>query len=129
MTALLPQHQPFRADAGQDLELVLLPDDGAECGYRLCQLVADDARRRAPQRYADIDRQKHARIPDAQVQGAGIQCWGPSDYMLALNELAEALGMTPEDCAKRYGVMTVRKRDEGSGWRLHFHPALGFTVE
>ncbi len=54
--------------------------------------------------------------------GARVGFWGAGDYLVALNELADALGQSPRDCAKRFGV--VHLRDNTQGWR--YHTALGF---
>lgn len=126
MTALLPRRQPFRADAGDEIELYLQPDESSDLGYALRQLV-DDAGRAAPQRDVGIQH-KLEEVADARVQGAGIQPWGPGDYLQAVNDLADAMGTSPAACARRYGLMTVRRRGDDSGWRLRFHPVLGFTV-
>ena len=128
LTAVLPQQQPFRADAGKEIELCLRPDDEAERGYALFLVADADGGRRASKLYTPVDRAKHIPIDDALVRGDRMQPWGPSDYLSALNGLAEAMDMAPDDCARRYGVMHLGRRGSDSGWKVRFHPALGFTV-
>jgi CRISPR-associated endonuclease/helicase Cas3 len=42
--------------------------------------------------------------------------------------LAEQLDMPLEDCAKKFGGLTLRESaDPNVGTRWQFHPALGFT--
>jgi CRISPR-associated endonuclease/helicase Cas3 len=46
----------------------------------------------------------------------------------ALSKLAEQLGLSPQDCAQRFGRVTLkeaRNPQDAKPWR--FHPALGFT--
>ena len=119
MTALLPQHQPFRADSQTRIELCFLPDaDGF--GY-LLHYVAD--KHRGPALYIPIERARHTPIPDADVHGPRIAPWSEPDYMQALTELAAERGMSLEDCAQRFGKVSVPDHD--GGWR--FHAALGFS--
>jgi CRISPR-associated endonuclease/helicase Cas3 len=127
LTGMLPQHQPFRAEAGDDIELCLQPDDAAALGMRLTER-REHPRRGRPALWVEIDRSRHQPIEDSRVQGRGIQPWGPSNYLQALHELAEARGLSAEACARRYGLMTLRRQDPASSWQLRFHAALGFTV-
>ena len=49
---------------------------------------------------------------------------GMNDYLAELAALADTLDMTMTDCARRYGVFTLRiGSDTEQGW--YFHPALG----
>lgn len=67
------------------------------------------------------------RIPDERVQGPGIAPWGQTDYMSALHTLAASMKISIENCAYRFGGVTLRyDKKSGGGWR--FHPALGFTA-
>jgi len=53
----------------------------------------------------------------------GIGFWGSVDYLVALNDLADQLGLSPLDCAQRFGVVQLRENQQG--WV--YHPALGFS--
>ncbi|MDY0106223.1 MAG: type I-F CRISPR-associated helicase Cas3f [Giesbergeria sp.] len=117
LTAVLPQQQPFREQSGQDVDLVLLPDE--ENGDYILHRV--DGRRE--EIYVAIEGNQNIREPDSVVTGTGIQPWCHGGYMTELLALAEALDLPPRLCALRYGRVTVRSNDQG--WR--FHPALGFV--
>ena len=119
LTAVLPQHQPFRADSQKRIELCLLPDED-EIGYALHYVAAT---RYGPDLYRPIENSLHDSIADAQVDGPRIQPWGNSDYMAALSALAEERNLTLDECAKRFGKVAVP--DNERGWR--FHAALGFA--
>ena len=74
--------------------------------------------------YVQVDHPSmHVRIPDEAVRGSGIEPWGVSDYTEALTELAAGLDLTLNQCARRYGVVSVPESD--AGWR--YHPSLGFA--
>ncbi len=123
LTAVLPQQQPFRAPSmPPDMDVCLLPDDDTARGYALFTVV-DGNETTGFKRYTRVDRNKHTAVPDALVQGTGISPWGPTDYLQALETLADGLGLPAEVCAKRFGTLTLRPSDDG--WR--FHPALGFS--
>ena len=87
------------------------------------QVVKSDDKK-GLQCHVPIDHGLHRPIPDAQVQGSGISAWGPSDYLQALEQLAEQMGMPLGACARRYGTLSLPK-PSATGWQ--FHPALGFS--
>ena len=119
LTAVLPQHQPFRADSQKRIELCLLPgEDGI--GYEL-HYVGEQ--KYGPDLYTLIEHSRHTRIAASQLDGPRIQPWGESDYMAALTTLAAERNMSPGECAKRFGKVSVP--DHERGWR--FHPALEFS--
>lgn len=120
LTAVLPQQQPFRKELfPRDVTLALLPDDDGENDV-LHQVMEGD--RRGKDVYAEINRQCE-RLRDEAVNGHGIEPWGVTDYLSTLNELAVELDVSPMDCARRFGTVTVRPND--NGWR--YHPVLGFA--
>lgn len=122
LTALLPQQQRFRDDTGQqDVELALLPDkDGEDC---LLHRIERKPTQRGDNPYVLVDRSQHERIPDHAVSGLGIQPWGVTNYLETLIELASELDMSPLECSRRYGTVTVPSND--NGWR--YHAVLGFA--
>lgn len=66
------------------------------------------------------------RIPDAHLlTGQGIHTWAAPDYLTALQTLAEALGMDPVDCARKFGTVDLPGREARERWR--YNPALGFS--
>ena len=122
LTAVLPQQQRFRLDVIKRVDLLLRPtDDGDD--YELVQLMDKPKGRRGETQFVVVDTSQNHRIPDADVQGGGIEPWGQTDYLQAMIELANELDMPLADCASRFGTVTLPEND--NGWR--FHPALGFT--
>lgn len=122
LTALLQHRQPFRKEDTPQRDLFLRPIDD-DANYELVELVAESPRQRAGKLHVELEASMNHRIDDAQVQGTGIAPWGHSDYMQALVELAQELGISTMDCALRYGTVTLPQSEQG--WR--FHPALGFS--
>jgi len=120
LTGVLPRLQPFRQDDRLQVDLVLLRDDEADEGYALHHLVEGE-------RYGEIKLRRideiHHRVPDSCVNGPGISPWARGDFLQVLNDYAQALGMDPEACAKRFAAVTLP--DAEQGWR--FHPVLGFS--
>jgi len=125
LTAVIPQKQRFR-DSRPDLELALLPDDDGE--QALLHRVKDHRDwRPGTSPYIEVERSEHTPLDDALVQGQRIQPWGVTDYLQALQALANELGMPLQQAAHRFGTVSVPAPKEGapSGWRSH--PALGFV--
>lgn len=50
--------------------------------------------------------------------------WGATDYIEALQALAQSLGIPPEDCARQYGTIDLPKSEDDQRWQ--YHPLLGF---
>jgi CRISPR-associated endonuclease/helicase Cas3 len=126
LTAVLPQQQPFRHDTTPKEDVVLVPnEDGDDHVLKLLVPVPGHTPGGRP-RTTDNAHLEH-RIPDDQVQGPGIAPWGQTDYMAALHTLAANMEISIENCAYRFGGVTLRyDKESGGGWR--FHPALGFTA-
>lgn len=122
LTGVLPQQQPFRADSQRQIDLCLLPDDDAARGYAL-HAVAELRERGRITQYVRIDAGKHHDLPAAVFSGPRIEAWGGDDYLIALQSLSERMDISVEECAKRYGTVTLP--DNPNGWQ--FHPALGFA--
>jgi CRISPR-associated endonuclease/helicase Cas3 len=123
LTALLPQQQPFRDDAGQrEVTLALLPDEDDEHDV-LHQVLDVKQGRRGEKLYVEVERALHARLSDAATQGERITPWGVIDYMNELKALAESMDMPLRRCAERFG--TVNVIDHDAGWLSH--PVLGFS--
>lgn len=65
------------------------------------------------------------RLTDAELlTGPRIAPWGAPAYLDALQTLAEAQGMEPLDCARKFGIVDLPGRD-AARWR--YHPVLGFS--
>ena len=122
LTAVLPQQQPFRFDPILRVDLELRPNEEGE-DYVLIQLLPKKGGRYGETVFVEIEKSQNKRVPNEAVQGERITAWGKTNYMEALTELANELGLSIETCAGRFG--TVRLPVNPNGWR--FHPALGFT--
>lgn len=123
LTGVLPQYQRFRDDPQPRVDVVLLPDED-ESELKLHRVI--DGERRGEQLYVCIDETMRAAIPDAVLrpsQEHGVQPWIQADLLAELRTLAQELGLSLQDCAKRYATASLP--DEQQGWR--FHEALGFT--
>ena len=122
LTAVLPQQQRFRLDTQERVDLCLRLN-ADEDGYELVQLMDKPNGRRGETIFVPVDTSMHHRIPDAAAEGHGISAWGHTDYMEALQTLAADMDLSLEECARRFGTVTLPQND--NGWR--FHPALGFA--
>lgn len=120
LTAVLPQQQPFRHDPVPRVEVVLMPDEDGENDtlYRL-----SPGERRRQDLFVRVEDNQNHRIPDDALRSPGITPWATADYLGSLTALAADLDLSPADCARRYGRLTLP--DSEQGWR--FHPLLGFT--
>lgn len=113
LTAVLPQQQPFRKEPfPRDVTLALLPDDDGENAL-VHQVIEGD--RRGKDVYAEVNRSQCEHLRDDAVAGRGIEPWGVTDYLTTLNELAGELEMSPMDCARPFGTVTVRLNDNRVG--------------
>ncbi|GAA3910235.1 type I-F CRISPR-associated helicase Cas3f [Halomonas cibimaris] len=119
LTGVMSQWRPFRDSTGNEDELVLLPDENGEqtCLYRVHK-----ERPRAPELLVPCE--ENLRRIELEY-GPGIQPWGTADYLATLAELAEAQDMELEDCARKFGRLTLRELSDGAQWQ--YHPALGFA--
>lgn len=119
LTGIMSQWRPFRDSVGREDELVLLPD---ESGEQTCLYRVHKERPRDPELLVPAE----STLQRIELEyGPGIQPWGAADYITALAELAEAQNMEPEDCARKFGRLTLRELSDGAQWQ--YHPALGFA--
>ena len=124
LTHLLPQRQRFRQQTQEQADVLLLLN-GDEDGIEL-HLALDWVKRGSPgPRSVNVTRERMVLLDDRLVQGKGIAVWGAFDYLQAVDELAQSLGIAPAHCAQRYGGVALAV--SGDDWRVRFHPALGFT--
>lgn len=119
LTAVLPQHQRFRESSGEEDELVLMPDDSGE-DYELMRVHSERGKKKDV--LVSVEALNH-RVDFQELEGPRIQPWGTCDYMSALAELADGLGMELDDCAQKFGTVTLRRSEQG--WE--YHPVLGFS--
>ncbi|MBD3898353.1 type I-F CRISPR-associated helicase Cas3 [Halomonas sp. ML-15] len=117
--ALPIQQQPFREDNEPESEFVLLPDE-AEEDYRFWRVDQDGRDEKMTPVETELDR-----IADELFSNPHIKPWNEPDYMAALADQADAMDMTIERCAQRFGRIRLKTNYAPQGW--HFHPALGFV--
>ncbi|WP_404376583.1 type I-F CRISPR-associated helicase Cas3f [Vreelandella aquamarina] len=119
LSALALQHAPFREDNAQESEFVLLPDE-AEEDYLFCRVEKNGREEQLTLVERELDR-----LPDELLHNPRITPWNEPDYMAALSEQADAMGISLERCANRFGRIRLKTDYAPYGW--HFHPALGFV--
>ena len=66
------------------------------------------------------------RLDDGLALGEGIAPWAVPDYLPALLDLADAMGLEPLDCARRFGTLDLPE-DEKNPQHWRYHPRLGFS--
>ena len=121
--AALQRKQPFRLSHGDEWELALLPDEDSASGLSLLRL--EQGQQRGQIDWLKSDHLLHHLADSTLLGGKGIRPWGSSNYLAELGQLANALDMSQEDCARRYGRLRLRVKTAGNQQWL-FHPALGF---
>ncbi len=113
------QQQPFREDNEADSEFVLLPDETEEdFGFWRSDRQGKDEQLVPVESALD-------RLPDEAIDNPRVTPWNEPDYLVALADQAEAMGLDIERCAQRFGRIRLKPNRAPQGW--HFHPALGFV--
>ncbi|MEQ7869500.1 type I-F CRISPR-associated helicase Cas3f [Chromohalobacter salexigens] len=113
------QQQPFREDNEVDSEFVLLPDETEE-NFGFWRSDRQGKEERLVPAETELDR-----LPTEVIGNPRVSPWNELDYMAALVDQAEAMGMDIERCAHRFGRIRLKPNRAPQGW--HFHPALGFV--
>ncbi|MFP5474658.1 MAG: type I-F CRISPR-associated helicase Cas3f [Gammaproteobacteria bacterium] len=122
LTGVLPQCQRFRYDPQRRDDVVLLPDEEEET-LRLHRV--QDGDRRGDTLYVPVHESLCHPVPSGRLASASVSPWPRVDLMEELAALAQAQGLSLQQCAKRYATASLpRSRD---GWL--FHEALGFAVK
>jgi CRISPR-associated endonuclease/helicase Cas3 len=120
LTGLLPQFQRFRHDPQLRDDVALIPDEEEET-LRLHRV--QDGERRSDKLYVPIHQNLCHPVPAAQLVSLSVTPWPQVGLMEELAALAQAQGLTLEQCAKRYAMVRLPHND--NGW--WFHDALGFA--
>jgi CRISPR-associated endonuclease/helicase Cas3 len=84
-----------------------------------------DGERRYEKLYVPIHQIQCHPVPAAQLASPSVSPWPQVSLMDELTALAQAQGLSLEQCAKRY-VFASLPHDENGWW---FHEALGFAVK
>nr|WP_290447142.1 type I-F CRISPR-associated helicase Cas3f [Pseudomonas sp. 21LCFQ010] len=120
LTWLLPQHQRFREQTSDDVELLFLPDEDEDA--LVLHRIHEEAKRGVPEIHTSAQGQLTGIDLDSQL-GPRIAPWGRHDLMTLLEEQAEENGISLRAAGERFSVVTVR--ESRFGWR--YHPVLGFS--
>lgn len=119
LSALPMQQQRFRDSSESKQEYLLLPDETGE-EYEVKRV--DREGRHEDWRPAETE---IGRLPDSVVQNQHISPWNDVDYLDALTHQAEAMELSIEVCACKFGRAQLNANYAPYGWS--FHPALGFV--
>lgn len=122
LTGLLPQFQRFRYDPQPRDDVALLPDEEEET---LQLHRVQDGDRRYEKLYVPIHKSLCHPVLAAQLASPRVSPWPQVGLMEELTALAQAQGLSLEQCAKRYAMASLPHNE--NGW--WFHEALGFAVK
>lgn len=122
LTGLLPQYQRFRYDPLPREDVALLPDEDEET-LRLHRV--EDGARRGDKLYVPVHTSLCHDLPQALLTSPSVSPWPQVDLLDELTDLAQAQGLSLQQCAQRYATASLPRKQ--NGWL--FHQALGFTVK
>ena len=122
LTGVLPQYQRFRYDPLRRDDVALLPDED-EAGLLLHRV--ENGARRGDTLYVPVQDSQCSRVPEKLLASPSVCAWPQVKLMDELTALAQARGLSLQDCAQRYATASLPRND--NGW--WFHEALGFTVK
>ncbi len=122
LTGLLPQYQRFRYDPLPREDIALLPDEDEET-LRLHRV--EDGTRRGDKLYVSVHESLCHAMPEAGLKSPSISPWPSVSLMDELLTLAQAQGLSLQQCAQRYAIASLPAHRDG--WL--FHESLGFTVK
>lgn len=112
---VLQKQTPFRAGRPDQAYILQLEDDDEGGALQFCKLEADGT----PRRLGNLLEQQVLKF------GQRIRPWACIDYRRELLALAERFGLTPNQCAQRFGqVQLAEHPDNSQGWE--WHEVLGF---
>ena len=120
LTGLLPQFQRFRYDPQQRDDVALLPDEEEEM---LLLHRVQDGERRYEKVYVPIHQSLCHPVPAAQLASPSVSPWPQVNGMAELAALAQAQGLSLEQCAQRYATASLPESQAGWWW----DERLGFT--
>lgn len=118
--ALLQRKQPFRDDLRPKVDLLLLPAETEEGVLLVKQFDEGHRRPKCEQQVNSL--LHHISDHGLYADGQRVTPWGGNSYVDELQSLAAEFDIPPEQCARRFGNVTLNESVQG--W--HFHPVLGF---
>ncbi|MGJ8521946.1 CRISPR-associated nuclease/helicase Cas3 subtype I-F/YPEST [Carnimonas sp. R-84981] len=119
LSALPMQQQRFRDDPTSEKEYLLLPDETGE-DYEFKRVDIDKGREYLRPAETEVDR-----LPDTMIENQQISPWNDVSYLNAVAHQAEAMELSLERCAHKFGRVQLKEGYALLGWS--FHPALGFV--
>lgn len=122
LTGLLPQYQRFRHDTQPYEDVVWLPDEDEET-LQLHRVA--DGERRGDKLYIPAQDSLCHPVPERQLSSPSVSPWLRLSLMDELTTLAQAQGLSLQQCAQRYAAARLPHSD--NGW--WYHEALGFAVK
>ncbi|MFP5485170.1 MAG: type I-F CRISPR-associated helicase Cas3f [Gammaproteobacteria bacterium] len=120
LTGLLQQFQRFRQDDQKRDDVALLPDEEEET---LQLHRVQDGEQRYEKLYVPIHQSLCHPVPAAQVASPSVSPWPQVGLMEELAALAQARGLSLEQCAERYATASLPESQ--AGWR--WDERLGFS--
>lgn len=121
LTGVLQQWKPFR-ESSPEVELALLPNESEE-DFVLHQV--DEPNKGKETLWLEVEKSKLTRIELSTPDNGTISPWIETDYMALLTKLAEDMDMNLQDCAERFGrVSLAGDCQDSDAWQ--FHPLIGF---
>ena len=120
LTGLLPQVQRFRFDPQRREDVALLPDEEEET-LRLHRV--QDGERRYDKLYVPIHQSLCHPVPAERLTSPSVSPWPQVDLMEELTALAQARGLSLEQCAQRYATASLPECRAGWLW----NEQLGFN--
>ncbi|MBX3659866.1 MAG: type I-F CRISPR-associated helicase Cas3 [Ramlibacter sp.] len=120
LTGLLPQFQRFRRDDQKRDDVALLPDEKEET---LQLHRVQDGEQRYEKLYVPIHQSLCHPVPAAQLASPSVSPWPQVGLMEEVAALAQARGLSLEQCAERYATASLPESQ--AGWR--WHEQLGFN--
>lgn len=119
LSAVAIQHEPFRHSDEKESEFVLRPDESEE-DYGFWRVDQDGKQEQLTPVDAELER-----LSNEALANPRITPWNDVDYMTAVHDQAEAMDISVERCALKFGRIRLDPERALNGW--HFHPALGFV--
>jgi CRISPR-associated endonuclease/helicase Cas3 len=120
LIGVLPQQQPFRADASPKVTLAWLPDEDEDSGLKSHRVVDVRGGKRGEQLYV-----RESLHPEPLAPAAGVSRWGAFDLLALVVDLAEAQDVPLDRAARKFTA--VAAPHNGHGWR--WHPWLGVAKQ
>ncbi|BBG29757.1 type I-F CRISPR-associated helicase Cas3f [Zymobacter palmae] len=121
LTGILPQHQPFREQVRRQADFAFMPDESFE-HESFCR-VQDDYEQ-------TLNTTVEYLIERTDLKpSCNVRPWGDADYLRALTALANLMQISVEECAWRFGRLTLPdvEQENGAPKKWAYHPVVGIS--